>query len=39
MNEEARKFIELFRLLDFAQTKELCYMIKGAMLIAEQKGA
>lgn len=31
MSEEAKKFIELFRQLDFKQTKEFCYMVKGAV--------
>lgn len=40
MNEEARKFIELFRKLDFKRTKEFVYMVKGAAFIVnDQKGA
>lgn len=31
MSEEAKKFIELFRQLDFKRTKEFCYMVKGAV--------
>lgn len=37
MNEEAKKFIELFRKLDFDSAKRLYYMIKGAAVVAEKE--
>ncbi len=37
MNEEARTFIELLRKLDCKRTTEFVYMVKGAVLIAQEQ--
>lgn len=37
MNEEAIKFIELFRKLDFERTKEFYYMVKGAVIVSQDQ--
>lgn len=36
MNEETKRFLELLRKLNFNQTKEFFYMVKGAVIVANE---